>query len=115
MTLRVSTSLTELRFLEGYLKHPRVIIEVITYRPIYVLGEVNNPGVYEYVNHMTVLQAVILAGGYTYRANEDKVKIVRRTPASGPRKGAEKGAEKMEGNFTKILPGDIVRIPERFF
>ena len=107
LTLRGFTSLAELKYREGYLKHPRVSVEVINYRPIYVLGEVNNPGVYEYVNHMTVLQAVVLAGGYTYRANKDKVKIVRRTHASG--------AKKKEGNFTKILPGDIVRIPERFF
>lgn len=107
LTLRGFVSLAELRLREGYLKHPRVSVEVINYRPVYVLGEVNNPGVYEYVNHMTVLQAVVLAGGYTYRANEDKVKIVRRTHASG--------AKKKEGNFTKLLPGDIVRIPERFF
>lgn len=106
LTLRGFASLAELRLREGYLKHPRVSVEVINYRPIYVLGEVKNPGVYEYVNHMTVLQAVVLAGGYSYRANEDKVKIVRRTHASGAKK---------KGNSTKLLPGDIVRIPERFF
>ena len=55
----------------GYLVDPQVSIEVLNYRPFYIIGEVNNPGSYQYVNGMTVINAVALAGGFSYRAGED--------------------------------------------
>src|SRR5262249_18821055 len=61
-----------------YLKDPRVSIEVLHYRPFYIIGEVNKPGEYPYVANMSVLKAVALAGGYTYRANESSVYIRRK-------------------------------------
>jgi protein involved in polysaccharide export with SLBB domain len=91
----------------GYLKNPRVSVEVSSYRPFYIIGEVNKPGEYPYVNNMSVLNAVALAGGYTYRAGESEV-YVRRNG------GKDELKEPADGN-AKILPGDIVRVPERFF
>ena len=41
----------------------RVVVSVIDYRPIFVLGLVNNPGRYSYSARTTVLQALALAGG----------------------------------------------------
>ena len=92
---------------EGYLKNARVSIEVVNYRPFYILGQVNKPGEYPFVNGMTVLNAVALAGGYTYRASESNI-YVRR-------KGAAKEQQLPADQTTKVFPGDIVRIPERFF
>ena len=92
---------------EGYLKNAKVSIEVINYRPFYILGQVNKPGEYPFVNGMSVLNAVALAGGYTYRANESNV-YVRR-------KGAGEEQRAPADQTTKIYPGDIVRIAERFF
>jgi polysaccharide export outer membrane protein len=92
---------------KGYLKDPQVSIEVLNYRPFYILGEVRGPGSYPYVNGMTVLNAVALAGGFTYRANEDSFIIVR---ANDPAK-----AEQQAGPETDVLPGDIVKVRERFF
>ncbi len=60
-----------------YLKHPKVSVEVLSYRPFYILGEVKTPGSYPYVSGMTVLNAVALAGGYTYRAKTKAVLITR--------------------------------------
>jgi polysaccharide export outer membrane protein len=60
-----------------YLKEPRVSAEVITYRPFYIVGEVKNPGNYPYTNGMTVINAVAMAGGFTYRAREDSFYITR--------------------------------------
>ena len=60
-----------------FLKHPRVSIEVLNYRPFYILGEVREPGSYPYVNGMTLIKAVAMAGGYTYRARTSKVTITR--------------------------------------
>lgn len=92
---------------EGYLKDPKVSAEVVNYRPFYIIGEVNKPGEYPYVNYMSILNAVALAGGFTYRANESNV-YVRRN-------GQSKEEYVPADATTKINPGDIIRVPERFF
>jgi len=92
---------------EGYLKDARVSVEITSYRPFYIIGEVNKPGEYPYVNEMSVLNAVALAGGFTYRANKDDVYIRRE--------GANKEELFRSDQPIKVNPGDIVRIPERFF
>lgn len=90
-----------------YLKNPRVSVEVVNYRPFYILGEVKNPGSYPYVNGMTVVNAIALSGGYTYRARDDKVLIIR---ADDPERTKQSGSLD-----TLVLPGDIIEVPERFF
>ena len=92
---------------DGYLINPRVSIEVLNYRPFYILGEVDKPGSYPYVSGMTVLNAVALASGFTYRASESKIEVTRKI----------NGEEvKMRIDVTAaVLPGDIIRVPERFF
>ena len=92
---------------KGYLRDARVSVEVINYRPFYILGQVNKPGEYPYVNGMTVLSAVALAGGYTYRANETNVYIRRR--------GAEEQRVAPADQVTRVQPGDIITVRERFF
>jgi len=92
---------------DGYLKDARVSVEVINYRPFYIIGEVNRPGEYPYSNDMTILNAVAKAGGYTYRANESNV-FIRRN-------GDTKEIPAPADQTTKINPGDVIRIPERFF
>jgi protein involved in polysaccharide export with SLBB domain len=89
----------------GYLRDPRVSVEVLTYRPFYILGEVRNPNSYPYSPGLTVARAVATAQGYTYRANQTRVFIKRGSD--------QETAYPTEG--TVILPGDIVRVPERFF
>lgn len=92
---------------DGYLITPRVNLEVLNYRPFYILGEVDQPGSYPYVNDMTVLNAVALASGFTYRANKKKIEITRKLD------GRE---QKVTVDITtQVLPGDIIRIAERFF
>lgn len=92
-------------FLQGYLKSPSVSIEVLNYRPFYILGEVNSPGSYPFVNGMTVLNAVALAGGFTYRASEDTVLLKREGTTS----------EVSVAVDTPVLPGDVLTVEERFF
>ena len=91
---------------DGYLNNPRVSAEVLNYRPFYIFGEVGNPGQYPYTSGMTILNAVAVAGGYTYRANQERVFITRG-------EGAEVAYPASQA--VKVLPGDVVRIPERFF
>lgn len=95
----------EAKLAEGYLKSPSVSIEVLNYRPFYILGEVNAPGSYPYVNGMTILNAVALAGGFTYRASEGSVLLKRA--------GAE--SEVSVDIDSLVLPGDVLTVEERFF
>lgn len=92
---------------KGYLRDARVSVEVINYRPFYILGQVNKPGEYPYVNGMSVLSAVALAGGYTYRANESNVYLRRR--------GASEESLVPASQVTRVQPGDIITVRERFF
>jgi protein involved in polysaccharide export with SLBB domain len=91
---------------DGYLINPQVSIEVLNYRPFYIIGEVNKPGSYQYVNGMTVINAVALAGGFTYRADQDDI-IINRGGSGGPEVQAVLN--------TEVLPGDIINVTERFF
>jgi polysaccharide export outer membrane protein len=97
----------ETKLKDGYLKAPRVSAEVMNYRPFYIIGEVGKPGEYPYVNGMSVLNAVALAGGYTYRANERSVYLRRY--------GDSREQSVPADETTKVYPGDIVRVVERFF
>jgi polysaccharide export outer membrane protein len=90
-----------------YLKNPRVSVEILSYRPFYIIGEIKNPGSYPYVNGMTVINAIALAGGYTYRAKTSAVAITRASDPSQGKQPADAGA--------MVFPGDVIEVPERFF
>jgi polysaccharide export outer membrane protein len=94
------------RLANGYMKDPHVSLQVSTYRPFFIVGEVMKPGSYTYVNGMTVINAVALAGGYTYRADKDDIKL---------KHGGPQGQEQRVDETTTVLPGDVVTVPERFF
>ncbi len=88
----------------GYFKNPRISIELTNLRPFYILGEVEKRGSYPYVTGLTVAQAVAIANGYTYRASRTRITIQHVG-----------GKELPASEDTPVLPGDIVRVPERFF
>jgi len=90
-----------------YLVDPSVSIEILNYRPFYILGEVRKPGSYNYVSGLTVVEAVALAGGYTYRADKDDVTVIR---AKDP-----DNREQEVRQDSRIMPGDKIHVPERFF
>lgn len=100
-------SQVEAKLKEGYLKEPRVSVEVLNYRPFYILGEVEKPDTYPYTNGLTVVNAVATAGGFTYRANTKKVYIKR----------ADSSVEQEFplSTSTLVAPGDTIRVGERFF
>lgn len=92
---------------QGFLVNPRVSVQVMNYRPFFILGEVNRPNQYAYVEGMKVINAVAMAGGYTYRANEDNMYIVRGNDTTRVRQPA------MPNTF--VMPGDTIEIRERLF
>jgi polysaccharide export outer membrane protein len=91
----------------GYLVSPRVSVEVTEYRPFYIIGEVNKPGQYAYVNDMAAPNAVAVAGGYTLKASDSWI-YVRRD-------GLKDEVRLPADATTKIYPGDVVRVPQTMF
>jgi len=92
---------------KDYLVNPKVSVEVLNFRPIFVIGQVNAPGSYPYSAGMTVRQAVALAGGYTRRASTSGMSLIRLDAS-----GATVTVEATED--TQILPGDTIEIDRRF-
>jgi polysaccharide export outer membrane protein len=93
----------EAKLREGYMRDPKVAVAVTTYRPIYIYGEVTKPGEYPYAAGMTLMNAVALGGGYSYRAQQSYAVVTRD--------GHDYRAEPS----SRLLPDDIVRVPERYF
>ena len=91
----------------GFIREPSVAVEIETYRPFFILGEVAAPGQYPYVPNMTVESAVAIAGGFSPRARRDSVTITH-TDASGT-------ARYVVPPGTPIAPGDTVQVGERWF
>jgi polysaccharide export outer membrane protein len=91
----------------GFIREPSVAVEVETYRPFFILGEVAAPGQYPYVPNMTVESAVAIAGGFSPRARRDSV-TVTHTDASGTARYAVPPG-------SPVSPGDTVLVGERWF
>ena len=90
-----------------YLKNPSVSVEIVQFRPFYIVGEVKNPGSYPYVDGMRVINGVALAGGFTYRAREDSFYIRRVGDGSQAKQAA--------GQESPVWPGDVIIVRERYF
>jgi protein involved in polysaccharide export with SLBB domain len=92
---------------KDYIVNPRVSIEVLNYRPFYILGQVNSPGSYPFVAGMDVRQAIAIAGGFTRRARTSSVTVIRETA---------KGSVEIEAKpDAPILPGDTIEVERRLF
>jgi len=90
-----------------YLVDARATVEVLNYRPVYVLGEVNNPGSFGYQPGLTVYQAIAAAGGFSRRAVTDKVTLLRRENDETRRLEVPKSSP--------VRPGDIIEVDRRLF
>ncbi|WP_330705054.1 polysaccharide biosynthesis/export family protein [Novosphingobium resinovorum] len=91
----------------GYLDNPSVSIDVLNFRPYYILGEVNKPGEYPFAEGLSVFSAVAKAEGFTYRAEERRVYIRHKD-------GASEVLYRLDG-VTPVQPGDTIRVLERRF
>ena len=92
---------------QKYVKDPKVTVEVRTYRPFFILGEVRRPGQFAYVNGMTVQTAVAIAGGYSERARESKMKLTRKA-------GGTTQTLTVPQDYP-VQPGDTIYVNERLF
>ncbi|CAN5616525.1 polysaccharide biosynthesis/export family protein [soil metagenome] len=105
-TSQASTAI-QARFADGYLRNPRISMEVTTYRPFFILGEVKSPGQYPYASGMTALNAIAIAQGYTPRARKKRV-FIRRF-------GEQLEQEYVVTPDLRVWPGDTIRLAERYF
>jgi protein involved in polysaccharide export with SLBB domain len=90
-----------------FLRNPSVAGSIVTYRPFYILGEVNKPGQYPFTIGLTLEGAVALGGGFSYRAQMDYVFLQ-----------SENEDEEVRVKVSPQLivrPGDRIRVAERFF
>lgn len=107
MTTAQAARVIEARLREGYLREPKVTVEIEVYRPFFILGEVTTSGQYPYVNGMTAQTAVAIAGGFSPRAERHWAVVTRR-------RGDEVITAKVPIIYP-IRPGDTVVIKERWF
>ncbi|QUD88327.1 polysaccharide biosynthesis/export family protein [Phenylobacterium montanum] len=103
---QVGAELTR-KLADGYLRQPQVSIDVVGFRPFYIMGEVNKPGEYPYEPGLTVLDAVAAAQGFTYRADKQHVFVRHERQTAEARDPLKSGMA--------VRPGDTLRIGERYF
>lgn len=92
---------------KGYIRNPDVTVQVDRYRPVFIMGEVGQPGQYAYVPGMTVQKAIAASGGFTPRANQATVDVTRAI-----------NGKVMTGRVVTsdpLLPGDTIYVRERLF
>jgi polysaccharide export outer membrane protein len=95
------------RLAAGFIREPSVAVEIETHRPFFVLGEVTYPGQYPYVPHMTVENAIAIAGGFTPRGYKWDVTVTRKLDGVPVRLTLPLG--------DPLCPGDTITVTERWF
>lgn len=94
-------------FARSYVRDARLNLDVASYRPLYILGEVQKPGEYAFVPGMSIQALVAKAGGFSYRANAAVVYVRHAAETDETAYRLASGAA--------VLPGDTVRIVARHF
>jgi polysaccharide biosynthesis/export protein len=95
------------RLRKGFIRDPKVSVQVTELRPFFILGEVSDAGSFAYQSGMTVQNAIAIAGGYSARADQGAVLITRRN-TSGT-------ATVKSPVTTQVYPGDVIYVRERWF
>lgn len=103
----LQSDIARILFEKQILRSPSVNVQITKYRPFYILGEVKSPGEYPYRPGMSVVTAVSMAGGYTFRADQKNMTITRNMA-----EGAVTGRAREN---TPVQPGDTIRIKESWF
>lgn len=93
---------------KGYLINPKVTLSIAQSQTVKIMGEIQQSGEYVYIDNMTILGLVAKAGGFSYRAQQDYFDIIRRN--------GDEMEQVLKGQIsTRLEPGDIIRVGERYF
>jgi protein involved in polysaccharide export with SLBB domain len=95
------------RYRSDYLQDPKVTVDIVMLRPFYVMGEAEHPGEFQYRTGLNIMAAIATAGGLTYRANRDYLFVQHA--------GNEYWTQYPINPSIAVAPGDVIRIPERYF
>jgi polysaccharide biosynthesis/export protein len=91
----------------GFIRDPSVSVEIETYRPFFIMGEVTAGGQFPFVNGMTVQNAIAIAGGFTPRANRWSIEVTRKVNGQ---------LYRADVPLTHpMVPGDTIVVRERWF
>jgi len=107
LTIEQFRSEFEMRLARDYFRNPQVSAEIVSFRPVYILGEVAAPGEFRFEEGMTVYSLVARAGGFSYRADKKRVYVRRDAETKESGFALESGSA--------VQPGDTVRIGEKMF
>ena len=109
------------RLLKGYLRNPQVRVNVIEYasRRITILGQVGRPGSYLLPNeeHVDLLEAIAMAGGFTRLADEGKVLVRRNVNGVETilKVNAHAETKNSSSQLFEVQPDDKITVRERIF
>ena len=121
MTVSEATDLIRKRYANGFVKDPHVLVTVLEYRKstFSILGEVNKPGIYEIPEgtHMSIVDAILLAGGFTHTANQNGVKVKRMVKGKPTVFKVKAGAMADSADVApfEIEPGDVIKVSESWW
>jgi len=108
--------------LAKYLVSPQVSLFIQEYgnRSIYVMGEVQHPGSFPIPteSHMTLLEAISTAGGFTPIAGQDRVRVLRYVGGVSVPYTINTKQITQQGQKEKDMvlePNDIIYVPQSFF
>lgn len=107
LTTQAVERVIEAKLRNGFIREPKVSVEVETYRPFFVLGEVTNSGQFPYVNSITLQKAIAIAGGFTPRANQNYADVTRMIDG--------KPVTAALPLTSLVRPGDAITVRERWF
>ncbi len=112
---------------KDYIVNPHVVVLTTEFssKLVYIMGEVKMPQAIDLTRNKgtTILEAITMAGGFTDKANRNKIKIIRTT-ADGTKENIKvkfssiiKGPKNDHGDRddTGIKPGDVIIISQRKF
>jgi polysaccharide export outer membrane protein len=120
-TVAEATDLIQKKYAAGFVKDPHVLLTVLEYRrsTFSILGQVEKPGIYEIPEgtHMSVVDAILMAGGFTRIAAQNSVRVKRLVKGKADVIKVKAGSMADDANVPafEILPGDVIKVPESWF
>jgi len=120
-TVAEANELIRDRYAQGFVKDPHVLVTVLEYRKstFSILGQVVRPGIYEIPEgtHMSIVDAILLAGGFTRIADQNGVKVKRMVKGKPAVFKVKAGAMADSSDVAPfdIEPGDVIKVGESWW
>jgi protein involved in polysaccharide export with SLBB domain len=120
-TVSEANEMIRARYAAGFVKDPHVLLTVLEYRKstFSILGQVEKPGIYEIPEgtHMSIVDAILMAGGFTRLASQNGVKVKRMVKGKAVVFKVKAGAMADSSDVApfEIEPGDVINVHESWW